>query len=160
MWGSAEPQQEGAILAVGLRSWHDPAETCCHHAQLRVWVDCVWVTACFSLPGQALWIEQYTVVLENGAGSRGRSPAPGKPVQQDAWLGPSTTAAVLRCACTPGSHLVLAGVLWSLRSMEMGEPVMGPQISSPAPQCPSSWRSAAVSHGPSAVPGDIWCGGL
>lgn len=38
MWGSAEPQQEGAMLAAGVRSRHDPSETCHHRAQLRVWV--------------------------------------------------------------------------------------------------------------------------
>lgn len=53
------------------------------------------------LPGQALRIEQDGVVL----GPRGRPPAPAKPPQQDAWLGPSVTAAAPRRVRAPGPTL-------------------------------------------------------
>lgn len=57
------------------------------------------------LPGQALRIEQDQVVLGGDAGPRGRPPAPAKPPQQDAWLGPSVTAAAPRHVRAPSATL-------------------------------------------------------
>lgn len=137
---SAESQQEGVMLAAGVRSRRAPTETCHHCAQLGVW----WSVS-GSRPAPGCLARRYALSgmglcwrTELGADPR---PQPNPCSRMPCWVPPSLGG--LHAA---GSHLMPAGVPRSLRSPGTGEPVMGPPTPSLAPRRPSPRRSATVSR--------------